>query len=92
MGLNPIEIKELYLWEFNQYAKAYNEKEKKKEKDIIKLAYYTASFNNTKKAKSLKHYLDKIDNTSKEVKPRNIERLEYARKMYDKIHNRQNST
>lgn len=92
MGLKPNEIKDLHLWEFNQYVLAYQEKIKEKEKNIIKMAYYTASFNRSKKSKSLEHYLDKIDSTPKEIKPRNSQKLEYARKMHEKIHNRQNST
>lgn len=75
----------MYLWEFNQYVLAYQEKVKEKEKDIIKVAYYTAYFNNSKKSKSLNYYLKEIDNTTKTNKKRDRFKLDFARKMYEKI-------
>ena len=42
IGLKPTEIKQLHLWEFNQYVLACQEKIKEKEKNIIKIAYYMA--------------------------------------------------
>ena len=75
----------MHLWEFNQYVLAYQDKIKEKEKDIIKVAYYTAYFNNTKKSKSLNYYLKEIDNTTKTNKKRNNDRLNFARRMYEKI-------
>lgn len=86
MGLNPIELKELHLWEFNQYVRAYQEILKEKEKNIIKSSYYTANFTRAKKVKNLKYYLDDIDNYSK-VKVRNKEKLNFAKRMYEKIEN-----
>lgn len=77
----------MHLWEFNRYALSYQKKIKIKEKNIIKLAYYTAFFNNSKKSKSLKYYLKEIDDNV-EFKPRDKEKLEYARKMYEKINNK----
>lgn len=85
MGLKPNEIKQLHLWEFNQYVLAYQEKIKEKEKNIIKVAYYMAYFNNTKKTKSLNYYLKEIDNTTKTNKKRDNTKLDFARKMYEKI-------
>lgn len=87
VGLKPNEIKELYLWEFNQYVRSYQEKMKEKEKNIIKLAYYTAYFNNSKKSKSLNYYIKEIDKTSTKAKKRNNDKLRYAREMYNKINN-----
>ena len=82
MGLKPNEIKQLHLWEFNQYVLAYQEKIKEKEKNIIKVAYYMAYFNNNKKTKSLNYYLKEIDNTTKTNKKRDNTKLDFARKMY----------
>lgn len=73
------------MWEFNQYVLAYQEKIKEKEKDLIKISYFTAYFNNSKKSKSLNYYLREIDNTNK-VKRRNNDKLKYAKKMYEKIY------
>lgn len=86
VGLNPIELKELHLWEFNQYVRTYQEILKEKEKNIIKNSYYTALFTRTQKVRSLKRYLDEIDNYSK-VKVRNKEKLDFAKRMYEKINN-----
>lgn len=77
----------MYLWEFNQYALAYQEKLKEKEKNIIKIAYYTAYFNNSKKSKSLNYYLKEIDKKTYQTRDRNNKKLDFARKMYDKINN-----
>ena len=85
IGLKPTEIKQLHLWEFNQYVLAYQEKIKEKEKNIIKIAYYMAYFNNTKKTKSLNYYLKEIDKTIKTNKKRDDDKLNFARKMYEKI-------
>lgn len=85
IGLKPTEIKQLHLWEFNQYVLAYQEKIKEKEKDIIKIAYYMAYFNNAKKTKSLNYYLKEIDKTIKTNKKRDDDKLNFARKMYEKI-------
>lgn len=85
VGLNPIELKELRLWEFNQYVRAYQELLKNKEKDIIKEGYYTAYFSRAKKAKSLKHYLDEVDSTGRKKTKRDKEKLDFAKKMYEKI-------
>ena len=77
----------MYLWEYNQYMKAYQQKIIDKEKDIIKLGYYTAYFNNSKKAKSLNHYMKEIDKVSISTKKRDNSRLDFAKKMYEKINN-----
>lgn len=90
MGLKVSEVKELHLWEFNQYALAYQEKIKEKEKNIIKTAYYTAYFCNAKKPKGLNHYIKEIEDSNRKVKKRDNEKLKFAREMFDKINN--NST
>ena len=76
----------MHLWEFNQYVRAYQEILKEKEKAIIKSGYYTAQFTRAKKVKNLKCYLDEIDNYSK-VKVRDKRKLDFAKKMYEKIEN-----
>lgn len=85
MGLNPIELKELKLWEFNQYVRAYQDKLKENEKNTIKGSYYTAYFNKIKKAKSLKHYLGEVDSIGRKKPKRDKEKLNFAKKMYEKI-------
>lgn len=85
VGLKPSELKEMYLWEFNQYVKAYQQKIKEKEKNIIKIAYYTAYFNNSKKTKSLNYYIKEIDKLSAVTKRRDNNKLRYAREMFNKI-------
>ena len=65
--------------------KAYQEKIKENEKNIIKIGYYTAYFNNSKKAKSLNYYLKEIDKVSSGTKKRDNGKLDFARKMYEKI-------
>ena len=75
----------MYLWEFNQYVKAYQQKIKEKEKNIIKIAYYTAYFNNSKKTKSLNYYIKEIDKLSAVTKRRDNNKLRYAREMFNKI-------
>lgn len=85
VGLKPSELKEMYLWEFNQYVKAYQQKIKEKEKNIIKIAYYTAYFNNSKKTKSLNYYIKEIDKLSTVTKRRDNNKLRYAREMFNKI-------
>ena len=83
--MKPNEIKDLHLWEFNQYVLAYQEKIKEKEKNIIKMAYYTASFNRSKKSKSLEHYLKEIDKSTVTNKHRDNKKLDFAKKMHEKI-------
>ena len=83
--MKPSELKEMNLWEFNQYVVAYQERLKEKEKNILKLAYYTAFFNNSKKAKSLKYYIKEIDKSTAETKKRDNNKLKHAREMFNKI-------
>lgn len=85
VGLKPFELKEMYLWEFNQYIKAYQEKMKEKEKNIIKIAYYSAYFNNSKKSKSLNYYIKEIDKSSNKNKKRDKDKLRYASEMFNRI-------
>ncbi len=75
----------MHLWEFNQYIKTYQEKIKEREKSIIKIAYYTAYFNNSKKTKSLNHYIKEIDKSTTQPNKRDNSKLKYAREMYNKI-------
>lgn len=72
------------LWEFNSYIKGYQEILKQKEKEIIKQAYYTAAFVTSKKTKKLSYYLNTIDKIGSKPKTINKEKLEFARKMYEK--------
>lgn len=65
--------------------KAYQEKIKDKEKDIIKIGYYAAYFSNSKKIKSLKHYMKEIDNLSSSPKFRNNAKLQFAKEMCEKV-------
>ena len=44
-----------------------------------------AYFNNAKKTKSLNYYLKEIDKTIKTNKKRDDDKLNFARKMYEKI-------
>lgn len=74
------------LWEFNNYQLGYRNYIKEKERDIIKVAYYTAAFSRSKKNKSLSSYLKQIDNSNKKINNnRNRKQLEFARKMDEKI-------
>lgn len=86
-GLKPSEIKDIHLWEFNQYIKAYQEKIREREKSIIKIAYYGAYFNNSKKSKSLKYYMKEIDKSTTQVTKRDNDKLKFAKEMYNKINN-----
>ena len=72
------------LWEFNNYQLGYRNYIKQKEKDIVKTAYYTAAFSNSKKTKKLSSYLKQIDNCDK-VNNKNEKGLQFARKMDKKI-------
>lgn len=84
--MNPNEIKDMHLWEFNQYTKAYQEKIREREKSIIKIAYYSAYFNNSKKSKSLNYYMKEIDKSaSNQTKKRDNNKLKFAKEMYEKI-------
>ena len=74
------------LWELNNYILGYRKRIKEEQKNIIKTAYYTASFNNAKKSKSLKYYLDNIDNEDKKVNKKETKKqLDFAREMDQKI-------
>lgn len=48
------------LWQFNNYIKGYEQKMINRQKEEISLAWHTAVFNNQKKIKPLKTYLEKI--------------------------------
>lgn len=72
------------LWEFNNYQLGYKNYIKEKEKDIIKNAYYTAVFSNSKKMKKLSYYLKQIDNSDK-VNKKNEKGIQFAREMDKKI-------
>lgn len=72
------------LWEFNNYQLGYRNHIKEKEKGIIKTAYYTAAFSNSKKTKKLSSYLKRIDNCDK-ANIKNKQGLEFAREMDKRI-------
>lgn len=63
VGLTPTDIRQMHLWEFNNYVIGYKMVIKREQENIVTLAYQTAGFMNSKnKPKPLKHYLDKIRN------------------------------
>lgn len=86
LGFKPFEIYELELCEYNLCVRGFQEKQKEKEKDIVKLAYYTAMFNNSKKVKPLGSYLREIDRQSKgnQSKEQSKAGIEFAKKMAEK--------
>lgn len=53
------------LWQFNNYVKGYEKRMREQQKQNIVLAWHTAVFNNQKKIKPLKQYLDNIDKNDK---------------------------
>lgn len=82
MGLTPCEVYELELWEFNLIVDGYNQQIIEKEKNIIKQAYYTASFSNAKKVKSLEYYLNNIDRAINMTdKSEEKKKIEFAKRM-----------
>ena len=82
--LKPNEIMNMHLWEFNNYIMGYKGRLQREQENIVRLAYTTAGFvNSKKKPKPLQVYLEKIaksfnhkpDNTKVDVeKAKNIER------------------
>ena len=54
----------MHFWELQNYIKGYNEIIYRNEEDMVKLAYQTAAFmNSKKKPKSLEYYIKKIRNS-----------------------------
>lgn len=70
------------LWEFNAFLEGYKYRIKEKEKTIIKVAYYTAAFNNSKKTKKLSSYLDAIDKVECKTNKKDNKKLDFAKRMY----------
>ena len=60
------------LWQFNNYVKGYEKAMGEKQKQNIALAWHTATFNNHKKIKPLKQYLDGIDKNDRKKTKTNI--------------------
>lgn len=58
------------LWEFNNYMYGMRERRLYEQENIIRTAYMTAGFNNSKhKPKPLQYYIEKLRNDSK-LKPK----------------------
>lgn len=71
------------LWQFNNYMKGYEKKMINKQKQEISLAWHTAVFNNQKKIKPLKTYLEKIQPSKKNVmsKESQLEAIKRAKEL-----------
>lgn len=71
------------LWQFNNYIKGYEQKMINKQKQEISLAWHTAVFNNQKKIKPLKTYLEKIQPSKKNVmsKESQLEAIKKAKEL-----------
>lgn len=71
------------LWQFNNYIKGYEQKMINKQKQEISLAWHTAVFNNQKKIKPLKTYLEKIQPSKKNVmsKENQLEAIKKAKEL-----------
>lgn len=71
------------LWQFNNYIKGYEQKMINKQKQEISLAWHTAVFNNQKKIKPLKTYLEKIQPSKKNVmsKESQLEAIKRAKEL-----------
>lgn len=87
MGLKPTEVYELELWEFNRYIIGYRSQLKRDEANIIKTAYNTAAFTNSKrKPKPLSYYLGKIFSNSNDLSDQERKkRVEWAKEIDKKI-------
>lgn len=84
-NLSLDDVLSLTLEEFNIFLKAQDAKQKEKEKNIIKAAYYTAAFNNGKKLKSLDYYLKQIDDAYYEDEEKDENKgLDFAKKQFEK--------
>lgn len=81
-GFSINEIYDMEIWELNIAISNLEEEYKRDEKQLIKTAYYTAMFNNGKKIKPLKHYLEAIDKPqTKQTKEEAEDKLAFAKKM-----------
>lgn len=81
--LTPNEILDMELWQFNNYIKGYEQRMINKQKQEISLAWHTAVFNNQKKIKPLKTYLEKIQPNKKNVmsKESQLEAIKKAKEL-----------
>jgi hypothetical protein len=74
------------LWSFNRYVIGYREKLKRDQADIVKLAYQTAAFTNSKqRPRPLAYYLGKILNSDKKSKQKALKDIEWAKEMDKKV-------
>lgn len=71
------------LWQFNNYIKGYEQKMINRQKQEISLAWHTAVFNNQKKIKPLKTYLEKIQPRKNNTmsKERQLEAIKKAKEL-----------
>lgn len=70
----------------NRYVIGYREKLKRDQADIVKLAYQTAAFTNSKqRPRPLAYYLGKIMNTNKKSKQKAFEDIAWAKEMDKKV-------
>lgn len=70
----------------NRFVVGYRERLKRQEVDIVKLAYQTAAFTNSKnKPKSLSYYINKIINSDPEDKEESMKRIQWAKEMDKKV-------
>lgn len=88
VGLIPSEVFNSEFWMINRFIIGYDQKIKNEQANIIKVAYNTAAFMNSKrKPKPLKHYIDKILNTkyNKISIEESQKRIAWAKEMDEKV-------
>jgi hypothetical protein len=70
----------------NRFVIGYRERLKRDQADIVKLAYQTAAFTNSKsRPKSLSYYINKIMNSDPEDKDESTRRIQWAKEMDKKV-------
>lgn len=70
----------------NRFVIGYRERLKREQVDIVKLAYQTAAFTNSKsRPKSLSYYINKIMNSDPENREDSKRRIEWAKEMDKKV-------
>ena len=64
--MKPAEVFDCEFWMINSYLIGYREKTKLEQADIVRLAYQTAAFNNSKtNPRSLTYYINQIMNVGR---------------------------
>lgn len=58
--MKPQEVYDLTLHEVNLYLEGCNERLLREQEDILRVSYYTASFNNSKRLKPLSTMIDSL--------------------------------